>query len=64
MYVFREVRTVPGEHLLEVEFGPDGEDVDRPRGGALVSSLRQTIELAPLEIALVTRAGDGTLVLR
>ena len=74
VYVFHELRTDPGSHRIEVEFGPEqtgGGDglVDATSDSAGSESaagtvLVENVELGPLDIALVTRRSDGTLVLR
>jgi len=64
MYVFHELRTEPGTHRIEVEFGPDGTANADEAIGAQGSSLVREVDLGPLDIALVTRSSDGALLLR
>ena len=68
MYVFHEARTVAGEHVIEVDWVPDGQGADEgasaTAAGIEGATLREVVTLQPLDIALVTWGEDGGLVLR
>ena len=56
-FVFHDFRVSPGAHRIEIRF-----EVERPPGAAPAAQpalrLDETVELAPRQILLVTRAGD------
>lgn len=69
IFVYRELRTTPGTHRLEIDFEPerDGPDDSDPSAKDRASSLRLAaeLELADGDIALVTLPdGEARLVVR
>jgi len=56
-YVFRDFRVTPGAHRVAIRF-----EVERPPGSGPATQpalrLEETVELAPRQILLVTRAAD------
>ncbi len=67
IFVYRELRTTPGLHRVEISFEPEHEDADQRSDGDLPSALRLATELdlAAGDIALITRPeGQAGLVVR
>lgn len=71
IYVYRELRVKPGAHRLEIllapengsEGAPESNEVSEPKGSGSLE-LTQQLDLAAGDVALVTRASDGHLVVR
>lgn len=57
-YVLREFRVAPGAHRIEVRFAPEPLP-GAPAGATTPLALDARVTLAPHQIALVTRDGEG-----
>lgn len=65
IYVYREFRVPPGAHLLEISLTPEaGDESSTGEAPAEELQLAENLNLAAGDVALITRARDGRLVVR